>query len=109
MARVTADFWIAAYLTRLTQEGIFAHVVHKGDATAGAIAIKLATMDGYATLFMRNYDGEGNRVWATVMERTAEREVDEYAAKQRSYDRDLWVIEIEDPKGRHLLDDIGVG
>ncbi len=106
MARVTADFWIAAYLARLTQEGIFAHIAHKGDPTAGSIAIKLATMDGYATLFMRNYDGEGNRVWSTVLEGAAEREVDEYAAKQRGYDRDLWVIEVEDPRGRHLLDEI---
>ena len=105
MARVTADFWVAAYLSRLSQQGIFAHIAHKGDQTAGAIAIKLATMDGYATLFMRNYDGEGHRVWATVMDRAPEREVDEYAAKQRNFDRDLWLIEVEDPKGRHLLDE----
>lgn len=106
MARVTADFWIGAYLARLTQQGIFAHVAHKGDPTAGAIAIKVATMDRRASLFMRNYDGEGNRVWSTVKERADEREVDEYVARQRGFDRDLWVIEVEDPKGRHLLDDI---
>ena len=106
MARVTADFWIGAYLARLMQAGIFAHVAHKGDPTAGAIAIKLATMDGCASLFMRNYDGEGNRVWSTVKDRADEREVDEHIARQRGYDRDLWVIEVEDPKGRHLLDDI---
>ena len=103
-ARLTADFWVAAYLARLEQEGIFAHVAHKGDPTAGAIAVKVATMDGYGTLFMRNYDGEGRRVWATVLDRATEREVDEYINRQRGYDRDLWVIEIEDPRGRHMLD-----
>lgn len=108
MARVTADFWVAAYLARLTQTGIFAHVAHKGDQTAGAIAVKLATMNGKASLFMRNYDGEGNRVWSTVLDCVDERQVDDYAAKQRHYDRDLWVIEVEDPKGRHLLDEVRI-
>lgn len=107
--RLTADFWIAAYLARLQQDGIYAHIAHKGDPTAGAIAVKLATMDGYASLFMRNYDGEGQRVWSRVMDGAAEREVDEYVARQRGYDRDLWVVEVEDPRGRHCLDDEGLG
>jgi hypothetical protein len=103
-ARLTADFWVAAYLARLGHEGIYAHVAHKGDPTAGAIAVKVATMDGRATLFMRHYDGEGRRVWSTVLDQAPEREVDNYAARQRSFDRDLWVIEVEDPRGRHMLD-----
>ena len=107
-AGLTADFWVAAYLARLDGQGIYAHIAHKGDPTAGAIAVKLATMDGNGSLFMRNYDGEGNRVWATVMDSQPEKEVDAYTARQRSYDRDLWVIEVEDPRGRHLLDQDGL-
>ena len=106
---LTADFWVAAYLARLTGEGIFAHVAYKGDPTAGAIAIKLATMDGRASLFMRSYDGDGIRVWTTKAENDEERNVDAFITRQRGYDRDLWVIEVEDPKGRHLLDQEGLG
>ena len=106
-ARLTSDLWIAAYLARLSQEGIYAHIAFKGDPSAGAIAIKLATMDGYGSLFMRNYDGEGHRVWSKVLDGAPEREVDAYAARQRGYDRDLWVVEVEDPRGRHLLDSDG--
>ena len=106
-ARLTAEFWVAAYLARLQQSGIFVHVAQKGDATAGAIAVKLATMDGHGTLFMRNYDGDGHRIWAKVIDHAPESEVDEYIARQRGYDRDLWVIEIEDPRGRHLLEEDG--
>lgn len=105
--RLTADFWIAAYLARLQQAGIFAHIAHKGDPTAGAIAVKLATMDGRGSLFMRNYDDQGQRVWSRILDGAPERDVDEYIGRQRGYDRDLWVVEIEDPRGRHLLDEDG--
>lgn len=105
---LTSDFWVAAYLARLQCEGIFAHVAHKGDPTAGAVAIKLATMDGKASLFTRSYDGSGARIWDCLKDTEAERDVDEAIAKQRQFDRDLWVIEVEDPKGRHLLDQDGL-
>lgn len=106
---LTSDFWVAAYLARLQGEGIFAHVAHKGDPTAGAIAIKLATMDGKASLFTRSYDGDGARIWDCMKDAEPERDVDEAVNKQRQFDRDLWVIEVEDPKGRHLLDAEGLG
>lgn len=107
-ARLTAEFWVMAYLARLQLEGIYAHVAHKGDPTAGAIAVKVATMDGNGSLFMRNYDGEGRRVWAQVLDGAPENEVDAYTSRQRTYDRDLWVVEIEDPRGRHMLDEEGL-
>ena len=46
----------------------------------------------------------GRRIWSTVLDQAPEREVDDYAARQRKFDRDLWIIEVEDPRGRHLLD-----
>ena len=32
-------------------------------------------------------------------------EVQEYLARQREFDPDLWIIEIADKAGRHFLDD----
>lgn len=107
MARLASDLWVAAYLARLNMEAIPAHILHRGDETAGAIAVKLATMDGQATLFTRNYDAEGRRVW-DILHQGDERETDAVIGKQRRFDRDLWVIEVEDPKGRHLLDQEGL-
>ena len=37
-----------------------------------------------------------------------EADVDASIAKQRSFDSDLWVIEVEDRDGRHLLDEDGL-
>ena len=109
MARLSADLWVSAYLARLMAEGIFAHVAHKGDATAGAVAVKLATMDGRASVFIRGWDDDFNRIWTTHVDNAPETDADEAIAKQLSYDRDLWVIEVEDPRGRHLLDQDGLG
>ncbi|MEJ2001381.1 MAG: DUF1491 family protein, partial [Maritimibacter sp.] len=38
----------------------------------------------------------------------AEAEVDGAIARQRSFDPDLWVIEVEDARGRHLLEQSGL-
>ena len=40
-----------------------------------------------------------------ILDQGAEAEVDASIARQRGYDPDLWVIEVEDRKGRHMLDE----
>lgn len=107
-ARLTSEFWVQAYLARLSVEGIFAHVACRGDATAGAVAVKVADMSGTASLFTRSYDADGTRIWVTHLENAPEAEVDAAVSKQRSFDRDLWVVEVEDPRGRHLLNEPGL-
>jgi hypothetical protein len=37
-----------------------------------------------------------------------EPELDAAITRQRSYDPDLWVIEVEDRAGRHLLGELGL-
>ena len=102
-ARLTAEFWVAAYLRRLRVEDIPAFVVARGDATAGAVLVKLNTLDGRAQAFTRSFDlMTGARTWVTLAE-GAEAEVDASIARQRGFDSDLWVIEVEDRQGRHLL------
>ena len=103
--RLTADIWVAAYIKRLSLLEIPAFVVKRGDLTAGAILVKLNTLDGQAKLFHRSFDlMTGERRW-DVMSEGAERDVDLSLSKQRSFDPDLWIIEVEDRDGRHLLDD----
>ena len=103
--RLTADIWVAAYIKRLSLLEIPAFVVKKGDLTAGAVLVKLNTLDGQAKLFHRSFDlMTGERRW-DVMSEGAERDVDLSLSKKRSFDPDLWIIEVEDRDGRHLLDD----
>lgn len=106
--RLTTSFWVSAYLARLRLHDIPAFVVAHGDDTAGAVLVKLNTLDGQARLFQRSYDlMTGARVW-TVLAEGDEAETDASIAKQRSFDSDLWVIEVEDRAGRHLLDEDGL-
>ena len=108
MTRLTAEFWVQAYLARLRLQDIPAFVVAHGDDTAGAVLVKLNTLDGRAQAFQRSFDLiSGARAWVSLAE-GEEAAVDEAITKQRSFDPDLWVIEVEDRAGRHLLDEPGL-
>ncbi|MEL6684201.1 MAG: DUF1491 family protein [Pseudomonadota bacterium] len=106
--KLTADIWVSAYLTRLRLIEVPAFIVQRGDATAGAVLIKLNTLDGQACCYQRSFDlMTGDRKWMVLVEGD-EADVDASVAKQRSFDPDLWVIEVEDKEGRHLLDEPGL-
>ncbi len=108
MTRLTAEFWVHAYLARLRFQEIPAFVVAHGDDTAGAVLVKLNTLDGQATAFQRSFDlMSGERNWVELSS-GAETAVDQAIQRQRSFDPDLWVIEVEDRMGRHLLGEEGL-
>jgi hypothetical protein len=106
--RLTAEIWVSAYLKRLSLLEIPAFVVAKGDPTAGAVLIKLNTLDGQARCYQRSFDVmTGERKWMVLVE-GVDADVEASVARQRSFDTDLWVIEVEDRAGRHLLDEPGL-
>lgn len=107
MTRLTAEFWVKAYITRLRLAGIPVFVIARGDATAGAVIVKLNTLDGQARAWQRSYDMDGARLWVVLSE-GAEPDVDAALVRQRDFDPDLWLIEIEDKQGRTLLDQPGL-
>ena len=108
MTRLATEFWVQAYRARLSLADIPAFVTARGDDTAGAVLVKLNTLDGQARVFQRSVDlMTGARQW---IELTAgsEPDVDAAISRQRSFDPDLWVIEVEDRQGRHLLGEEGL-
>ena len=106
--RLTADFWVRAYLRRLELANIPAYVTRKGDPTAGAVLVKLATLDGQARAFQRSFDlMTGTRTWVILAE-GSEPEVDATLVRQRRNDPDLWIIEVESREGHTLLDEDGL-
>ena len=106
--RLKTRIWVDAYLTRLRLSDIPAFVTAHGDDDAGAVLVKCATLDGKARAFTRSFDlMTGDRTW-TVLADGAEPEVDVAISRQRGFDPDLWVIEVEDRQGRHLLDEPGL-
>lgn len=108
MARLAAGLWVSAYLARLRLAAIPVYVTAKGDASAGAVVVKLATLDGKARAFQRSVDpAAGARVWVVLAE-GEEAAVDAVLARARGRDPDLWVIELEDRAGRTLLEEDGL-
>jgi hypothetical protein len=107
-ARLATELWVSAYLARLRLAAIPAYVTARGDAQAGAVIVKLATLDGQAVAYQRSFDLESDaRVWV-ILAQGAEADVDALLARQRARDRDLWLIEVEDRAGRTLLDQDGL-
>ena len=108
MTRLTADIWVSAYLRRLSMANIPAFITAKGDATAGAVLVKMNTLNGQARAYQRSFDlMSGERAWVVLAE-GADADVEATLMKQKSFDPDLWVIEVEDRDGRHLLDEPGL-
>ncbi|MEZ6024259.1 MAG: DUF1491 family protein, partial [Hyphomonadaceae bacterium] len=103
MDELKTEFWVSALIRRAQIEGAFAGVVRKGDPDAGAVLVKVATLDGKARLYGPARNGEGERIWLDLSAGTLgdeERAVDAHAHKRADTDPDLWVVEIEDKRGR---------
>jgi hypothetical protein len=108
--RIKSGLWVSAYIRRLNAMAVPALVARRGDGDAGAIYIKINTLDGQAQLLRPAVAGregaEDERFWSAAFAAPrAESEVDSYLARQRSFDADLWIVEIEDRAGRHFIED----
>jgi hypothetical protein len=104
MSNLKSEFWIKAYLKRLSLEGVSGYVVHHGDDDAGDLLIKISTLDGVAKLFQREYAFEtGNRIWNCTFS-GSEEDADVLVKNKLGFDPDLWILEVEDVQGRNFLD-----
>lgn len=103
--RLTTDFWLAAWRRRVEAEGIAVYVLRRGDETAGAVLVKVATLDGNARLLGRRTDpATGASLWMELAT-GPEGDIDARAAREAEFDPDLWIVEIADREGRAFLDD----
>ena len=109
--RLKTSIWVAAYLRRCQNAGIFGAVRRRGAEEAGAVFVKVATLDGNAMLYMPApqtvYDDSRpvERIFMpTSPQPLPEQSVEERLAKEIRFDPDAWIIETEDKAGRHFLD-----
>lgn len=106
-ARLTADFWVRAYLARLQAAHLPAYVTAgRSDGGRGPREARRARRPGAALSAQRRPDDRRARLDRS--RRGAEAEVDAAVARQRRTDPDLWVIEVESREGRTLLDEEGL-
>lgn len=98
-----SEIWVSALLRRAQAGGAMALLSRRGDRDGGAVLVKVATLDGKASLYAPARNGAGDRVYLKLAVGPEERMVDEAVARRRAQDPDLWVVEIEDRQGRHFL------
>ena len=109
--RLKTSIWVAAYLRRCQSAGVFGAVRRRGAEEAGAVFVKIATMDGSAMLYVPApqtvYDDSRpiERLFMPVSPNPMpEQSVEDRLTREVRFDPDAWIVETEDKAGRHFLD-----
>jgi hypothetical protein len=109
--RLKSSIWVAAYLRRCQTAGVFGAVRRRGAEEAGAVFVKVASLDGNAMLYVPApqavYDDSRpiERLFMpTSKVPLPEPSVEERLQKEIRFDPDAWIVETEDRSGRHFLD-----
>jgi hypothetical protein len=103
--RVTSDLWVAALLRQVFSSGGFGAVLQRGGDSAGAIFIITRNRIGEASLFgpapQTGYSDAkpDDRLFVELLATTDDAKIDEKLAREKRFDPDLWLIEIEPGNG----------
>ena len=104
--RLKAGIFVRALTRRTEVAGASAFVVRMGSEEAGALVLKVNRLDGTCLVLNQARDGKGNLVWARPLgDWTDEARAAAWCDKQVKFDPDLWIVEIEDRKGRAFVDE----
>lgn len=104
--RIRSGIFVRALIRRAEVAGAMGYVMTKGSEEAGAIYIKVNRLDGSALLLTQARAGDGESIWMKPLgDWCVEDRVDQYLEKQKNFDPDLWVVEIEDRFGRTFVDE----
>lgn len=103
--RLRSDVRIQSWLRQAAGLGLMAVVARKGEAESGALALKINRHSAGCDVYTPVSAPDGSPAWLTAFPKgpAKEAEADAYLQRQAKYDPDLWVLEIEDPKGLFVL------
>ncbi|MGH8675486.1 MAG: DUF1491 family protein [Burkholderiales bacterium] len=106
-----SSIWVKAYVRRCAVAGASAYVVRHGDDDAGAIFLRINRLDGTSQVFgpapagLADLDGDRQWTVAGLKPELSDTEADALLRRETEFDSDLWIVEVEDRKGRNFLDD----
>jgi hypothetical protein len=112
--RLKSGLWVAAYIRRCQAEGAQAVLRRRGADEAGAVFIKVSTLDGNAEVYGPAPQSEfdearpSDRAFIRSLKAgtASEAEAEKYLARQIKFDPDIWIVETEDRAGRNFLDTV---
>jgi hypothetical protein len=102
--RVTTDLWVSALVRRVFSGGGFAAIAKRGSAEAGAVFVIVRDRMGGAMLFgpapQTSYDtAKPDERYFIRYELEDEAALDARLEKEKRFDYDIWVVEIEPGQG----------
>ena len=100
--RLAARTWTSALLRRVHAAGDFATVLYRGDDVSGSVALIHRSRDGSRRALARTLGPLGDYVWSVA---ARDEGVDLWVARQRGFDPDLWVIELDTPDPARFIDE----
>lgn len=112
LTRLRSDIWVDAYRRRVETAGGYVTIRQRGAAEAGAIFLIVSNREGGSRLFgpapQSLYDeGATSRRFIALNDTDWDGlQVQAMLEKQKRFDPDLWLVDVDDREGRHfLLDD----
>ena len=108
--RLKSEFYVQALVRRVqaafSDGGASAYVARRGDADAGGIFVRVDRLDGSAGVLTLYTDMDGERKARVVLPpETPAQEAAAHMAREAARDPDIWLVDIEDAKGRHFLEE----
>jgi hypothetical protein len=105
-ARLKTRLLVQAILRRYDQEAIPVFIRRKGDPDAGTILLKIAFGPTEAMVLGQARDADGTAGWMALggADRLSDADAEAAIEKAIKRDPDLYVIEVEDPKGRVFVE-----
>ena len=105
-----SEIWVKAHLRRCFTAGLTAVVANKGAPEAGAIYVQVTMSPHEVRVFAPApgpaYNDEGKRNWVQPLGEVPVNveAATEYFTRQKSFDPDIWIIDIDDRRGTGLLE-----
>ncbi|MCF3934469.1 DUF1491 family protein [Acuticoccus sp. M5D2P5] len=90
---------MSAYVRRCSAAGAFAAISRKGDESAGAVFVECLHGNG-ADLYGPHTFDDGRRGFEKLLSGAPYMDVTERIEREASFDRDLWLVTVEDRDGR---------
>lgn len=105
--RLKSAIWVSALIRRLDGMGLAVAVVRRGDSDGGAVLLKHNRMSAGVRVLAQTRTRDGEPAWmaGTGPAPVGEDQADAYIGRALDRDPDLWVVEIEDPKGLFAPDE----
>jgi hypothetical protein len=96
-ARLPAHLEAGAILRLAESQGGFATVLAKGERDAGTVMIVTLCHGKHGVLYERMPRADGSRTFIAAKRQNTEnpQEFDDYLARRRAQDSDLWLIEVD--------------